>query len=175
MRSHQMCCATFRPMRYGPVTLRWSTSRNASRVLAKRILAKLRAQSPPSKPSPSNRRQVGVLRFRPRHFEMVETRLNVVHIARSRSQHRERGMDELNGRMMACQILITGLIARVANESPDPLRFLTDFRDEIKAVVKGVNISGMDNTDRVRQVAQSYVDELFSLMKAPSSDEPLES
>ena len=30
-------------------------------------------------------------------------------------------MDELNGRMMACQILITGLIARVANDSPDPL------------------------------------------------------
>ena len=26
-------------------------------------------------------------------------------------------MDELNGRMMACQILITGLIARVANDS----------------------------------------------------------
>ena len=50
-------------------------------------------------------------------------------------------MDELNGRMMACQILITGLIARVANDSPDPLRFLTDFRDEIKAVVKGVNIA----------------------------------
>ena len=49
-------------------------------------------------------------------------------------------MDELNGRMMACQILITGLIARVANDSPDPLRFLTDFRDEIKAVVKGVNM-----------------------------------
>jgi hypothetical protein len=24
--------------------------------------------------------------------------------------------------------------ARVANNSPDPLRFLTDFRDEIKAV-----------------------------------------
>ena len=46
-------------------------------------------------------------------------------------------MDELNGRMMACQILITGLIARVANEQPDPLRFLTDFRDEIKPVVRG--------------------------------------
>jgi hypothetical protein len=106
---------------------------------------------------------------------MVETRLDVVHIARSRLQHRERGMDELNGRMMACQILITGLIARVANDSPDPLRFLTDFRDEIKAVVKGVNISGMDNTDRVRQIAQSTVDELFSLMKAPSADDSLES
>ena len=79
-------------------------------------------------------------------------------------------MDELNGRMMACQILITGLIARVANDSPDPLRFLSDFRDEIKAVVRGVNISGMDNTDRVRQVAQSTVDELFSLMKPPSTD-----
>ena len=76
-------------------------------------------------------------------------------------------MDELNGRMIACPILIiTGLIARVANDSRDPLRFLTDFRDEIKAVVKGVNISGMDNTDRVRQVAQSTVDELFSLTKA---------
>ena len=80
-------------------------------------------------------------------------------------------MDELNGKLIACQILITGLIARVANEQRDPLRFLTDFRDEIKAVVRGINITGMDNTDRVRQVAQSTVDELFSLMKAPSTDE----
>jgi len=32
---------------------------------------------------------------------------------------------------------VTGRIARVANDSPDPLRFLTDFRDEIQAVVKG--------------------------------------
>jgi len=79
-------------------------------------------------------------------------------------------MDELNGRMMACQILITGLSARVANEQRDPLRFLTDFRDEIKAVVNGVNIAGMDNTERVRQVAQRTVDELFSLMKPPSTD-----
>ena len=59
-------------------------------------------------------------------------------------------MDELNGKMIACQILIAGLIARIANDSRDPLRFLTDFRDEIKAVVKGVNIAGMDNSDRVR-------------------------
>lgn len=100
----------------------------------------------------------------------VETRGDVVHIARIGLRERENTMDELNGRMMACQILVTGLIARVANNSPDPLRFLTDFRDEIKAVVKGVNISGMDNTDRVRQVAQSTIDELFSLMKPPSED-----
>ena len=79
-------------------------------------------------------------------------------------------MDELNGRMIACQILITGLIARVANETPDPLRFLTEFRDEVRAVVKGVNIAGIDNTDRVRLVAQQTIDELFSLMKPPSSD-----
>jgi len=79
-------------------------------------------------------------------------------------------VDELNGKMIACQILITGLIARVANDSPDPLRFLSDFRDEIRAVVKGVNIAGMDNTDRVRLVAQQTVDELFSLMKPPSSE-----
>ena len=79
-------------------------------------------------------------------------------------------MEELNGRMIACQILITGLIARVANNSTDPLRFLTEFRDEIKAVVGGVSIAGMDNTDRVRQVAQQSIDELFSLMKPPSSD-----
>lgn len=77
-------------------------------------------------------------------------------------------MDELNGRMMACQILITGLIARVANTTPDPLRFLTELRDEIRAVVNGVNIAGMDNSDRVRLVAQQTVDELFSLMKPPS-------
>ena len=79
-------------------------------------------------------------------------------------------MDELNGRMIACQILITGLIARVANNSPDPLRFLTDFRDEIKAVVKGVKIAGMDNTDHVRHIAQQTVDEMFSLMKPLSAD-----
>lgn len=79
-------------------------------------------------------------------------------------------MDELNGKVIACQILIAGLIARVANESHDPLRFLTDFRDEIKAVVKGVNISGADNADRVRLIAQETVDELFWLMKPPSSD-----
>ena len=79
-------------------------------------------------------------------------------------------MDELNGRMIACQLLITGLIARVANGQSDPLRFLTDFRDEIKAVVNGVNIAGMQNTDRVRLTAQQTVDELFSLMKAPSVD-----
>ena len=79
-------------------------------------------------------------------------------------------MDELNGRMIACQLLITGLIARVANNSPDPLRFLTDFRDEIRAVVQGVNIAGMENTDRVRLTAQQTIDELFSLMKPPSAD-----
>ena len=79
-------------------------------------------------------------------------------------------MDELNGRMIACQLLITGLIARVANNSPDPLRFLTDFRDEIRAVVKGVNIAGMENTDQVRLTAQQTIDELFSLMKPPSAD-----
>jgi hypothetical protein len=71
-------------------------------------------------------------------------------------------VDELNGKLIACQILIAGLIARVANDSPDPLRFLTDFRDEIRAVLRGVN--------RVRFVAQQAADELFSLMKPPSSD-----
>jgi len=80
-------------------------------------------------------------------------------------------MDELNGRLLACQILITGLIARVANTSPDPLTFLTDFRDEIKAVIAGVNIAGLDDPVRVRSAAQHSVDELFSLMKPPSTDE----
>ena len=80
-------------------------------------------------------------------------------------------MDELNGRMIACQILITGLIARVANEQSDPVRFLTDYRDEIKAVVRGINIAGMEgNTDRVRHAALTTIDEMFSLMKPPSSD-----
>jgi hypothetical protein len=77
-------------------------------------------------------------------------------------------MDELNGRMIACQILLTGLIARVANNSRDPLRFLTDFRDEILAVVQQIRISGMDDSARARQVARATVDELFSLMKPPS-------
>jgi hypothetical protein len=79
-------------------------------------------------------------------------------------------MDELNGRMIACQLLITGLIARVANDSRDPLRFLTDFRDEIKAVVAGIRIAGMEDAHRVRQTAQATIDEMFSLMKPPSTD-----
>ena len=79
-------------------------------------------------------------------------------------------MEELNGRMIACQILITGLIARVANNSKDPLRFLSDFRDEIHAVVLQVRIAGTLDTGRVRQIAVQTVDELFSLMKPPSSD-----
>jgi hypothetical protein len=80
-------------------------------------------------------------------------------------------MDELNGRMIACQLLIAGLIARVANNSRDPLRFLTDFRDEMRAVVQGINISGADNSERARQTAKFAVDELFSLMKPPSAEE----
>ena len=77
-------------------------------------------------------------------------------------------MDELNGRMIACQIMITGLIARIANESPDPLSFLTDFRDEVRAVVNQINIAGIDRPDEVRRAARQSVDELFSLMKPPS-------
>jgi hypothetical protein len=79
-------------------------------------------------------------------------------------------MDELNGRMIACQILITGLIARVANDKQDPIRFLSDFRDEIKAVVNQVRIFGAADSQRVRETAQTTVDELFSLMKPPSAD-----
>ena len=81
-----------------------------------------------------------------------------------------REMDELNGRMIACQLLIAGLIARVANDSKDPLRFLADFRDEIRAVVNGISIMGTGDSERTRQVAKLTVDELFSLMKPPSNE-----
>jgi hypothetical protein len=79
-------------------------------------------------------------------------------------------MEELNGRMIACQILVAGLIARVANDSKDPLKFLSDFRDEIHAVVRQVRIAGSLDGDRVRRIATATVDELFSLMKPPSTD-----
>lgn len=79
-------------------------------------------------------------------------------------------MEELNGRMIACQILIAGLIARAANDSKNPLKFLTDFRDEIHAVVRQVRIAGALDTDLVRQTAIKTVDEMFALMKAPSAD-----
>jgi hypothetical protein len=81
-----------------------------------------------------------------------------------------RMMDELNGRMIACQLLITGLIARVANDASDPLRFLSDFRDEIRAVAQGINIAGTGDNERARQAAKQTIDEMFSLMKPPSSD-----
>ena len=55
-------------------------------------------------------------------------------------------------------------VDRARRQQDRPLQFLTNFRDEIKAVVRSINIARMDNTDRVRQVAQSTIDELFSLM-----------
>ena len=82
----------------------------------------------------------------------------------------DTGVETLNGRFLACQILLTGLIARVANASPDPVAFLTDFRDEIKAVVAQIDIAGVADSRALRQTAQQTVDELFSLMKAPSED-----
>ncbi len=83
-------------------------------------------------------------------------------------------MDEMNGRMLACQLLITGLIARVANNSRDPLSFLTDFRDEMHAVAAGVRIDGVADPSRIRHSMRQTIDELFSLMKPPSSDEVID-
>lgn len=77
-------------------------------------------------------------------------------------------MDELNGRLLACQVMLTGLIARVANVSPDPLAFLTDYRDEVRAVVNGLAIDGTDDSKSIRVFALAAVDELFGLMKPPS-------
>jgi hypothetical protein len=74
-------------------------------------------------------------------------------------------MDELNGRMIAGQILIKGLIACVANNSPDPLRFLTDLRDEIEAVVKGANIARHGSHRPRAADGAANRRELFSPMK----------
>ena len=76
-------------------------------------------------------------------------------------------MDELNGRVLGLQILLTGVIARMASENRDPVGFLTDFRDEIRAVVAGVRIAGTADERQVRATALLAVDELFSLMKPP--------
>jgi hypothetical protein len=40
--------------------------------------------------------------------------------------------------------------ARVADDQRDPLCFLSDFREKRKAVVSGINISGVENAERVR-------------------------
>ncbi|HPG02359.1 MAG: hypothetical protein KDJ40_03585 [Hyphomicrobiales bacterium] len=77
-------------------------------------------------------------------------------------------MDELNGRLVACQLLAAGLVARLANASPDPLRFVTEFRDEMHAVAAGIRIGGAENDAEVRDVARRTLDELFALMKPPS-------
>jgi hypothetical protein len=111
---------------------------------------------------------------RPRRvIALVAIRLILCHCSGrvQRNSETETAMEELNGRMIACQILVTGLIARVANDTKDPLKFLSDFRDEIRAVVSQVRIAGALDTDRVRRTALQTVDELLSLMKPPSTDE----
>jgi hypothetical protein len=60
--------------------------------------------------------------------DAVARRADVVHVTANLvagSHNQGCKMDELNGRMLACQILLTGLIAKVANNTPDPLRFLS--------------------------------------------------
>jgi hypothetical protein len=47
---------------------------------------------------------------------------------------------------LRAKFLVAGLIAKVANDSKDPLRFLSDFRDEIHAVVRQVRIAGSLDT-----------------------------
>lgn len=79
-------------------------------------------------------------------------------------------IEELNGRLVACQLMIAGLLAHVANSASDPLGFITDFRDEMHAVVAGVRIAGGDEETAIRIAARRTLDELFSLMKPPSDD-----
>jgi hypothetical protein len=79
-------------------------------------------------------------------------------------------MDELNGRILGLQILLTGVIARLAGEERDPVGFLTSFRDEIRAVTNGIRITGATDERVVRMTALHAIDELFSLMKPPSQD-----
>ena len=79
-------------------------------------------------------------------------------------------MDELNGRVLGLQILLTGVIARMASENRDPVGFLSEFRDEIRAVVAGVRIAGTADERKMRATALLAVDELFSLMKPPSQE-----
>ena len=83
-------------------------------------------------------------------------------------------MDELNGRMIACQLLVAGLIARAANALTDPLRFLTDFRDEMHAVAAGVRLDGSHDDAAIRTIAQQTLDELFPSTKPPRSTEDSE-
>lgn len=79
-------------------------------------------------------------------------------------------MDDLNGRMLASQIMIAALVARVANDQRDPLRFVTEYRDEVMAVIAGIRIGGPSDVQRVRKAAQDAADELFSLMKSPDPE-----
>lgn len=81
-------------------------------------------------------------------------------------------MDEVHGRMLACQIMVTALVTRAANESRDPLRFVTEFRDEVRAVIDGVRVGGHPDAARLRRAARLAADELFSLMKPPGGHDP---
>ncbi len=76
-------------------------------------------------------------------------------------------MDELNGRVLACQIVVTGLIARFASERSDSVDFLSTFREQVQAAVAGLRITGHGDVEPLRAAARKMVDELFSLMKPP--------
>ncbi len=78
--------------------------------------------------------------------------------------------DEINGRVLACELMVAGLVARMANEARDPLAFISGFRDEMHAVAKGVRIEGVASEERLRLEMRRALDELFALMKPPATD-----
>jgi hypothetical protein len=79
-------------------------------------------------------------------------------------------VDELNGKMLACQIMMTVLIARVAETQADPVGFVDAFRTETMAVISGIRIEGLDDVERMRTFAMGTANELLSLIRPLAPD-----
>ena len=107
---------------------------------------------------------------------ILDTQASAIRAGRLAIELDERGLDALIVDFPVDVRYLTGFtgdngLALIRAPGRGEHRFLTDFRDEILAVVRQVRIAGALDTDRVRHIAEQTVDELFSLMKRPSTNE----
>lgn len=72
-------------------------------------------------------------------------------------------MEQLAGRDVALQILITMLITRLANATPNAQAYAAELQQEALSLLGSLNITG-ESPDEVRAAAKGTVNEVFALL-----------
>jgi hypothetical protein len=78
-------------------------------------------------------------------------------------------VEEIVGRQVALQILLTQVMARMANASGDAREYVSVFRAETEKILNGTLTIAGDHTGAVRASAKMTAQEVFDLLIPPNS------